>query len=99
MLLFWCWPPAVAYIQWLAFSFLSEGGQKMSYDPTQQVPPPQGYPQQPGYQQPSYPQPSYPQPSYPQPAPPGPQTYPQYGSPPPASGASFDFNALWKNLG
>lgn len=69
----------------------------MSYDPTQQVPPPQGYPQQPGYTQPAYPQqPGYP-PAYPQ-QPPTPQTYPQYGTPPPA-GASFDFNAFWKKLG
>ncbi len=70
----------------------------MSYDPTQQVPPPQGYPPQPGYTQPAYPpQPGYP-PAYPQ-QPPMPQTYPQYGTPPPPPGAGFDFNAFWKKLG
>lgn len=69
----------------------------MSYDPTQQVPPPQGYPPQPGYTQQGYPQqPGYP-PAYP-PQPPAPQTYPQYGTPPPA-GAGFDFNTFWKKLG
>jgi hypothetical protein len=76
----------------------------MSYDPTQQVPPPQGYPPQPGYpQQPGYTQQGYPQqPGYPPPypqQPPVPQTYPQYGTPPPPTGAGFDFNAFWKKLG
>jgi len=70
----------------------------MSYDPTQQVPPPQGYPQQPGYPQQNYPQQQgYPQQSYPEPQPP---TYPQYsGQPPAPAGAGFDFNAFWKKLG
>jgi hypothetical protein len=72
----------------------------MSYDPTQQVPPPQGYPPQQGYpQQQGYP--SQPQ-GYPQ-QPPPPTTYPQYGAPSPygspPAGAGFDFNAFWKKLG
>lgn len=66
----------------------------MSYDPTQQVPPPQGYPPQ-GYPQ----QPGYTQQGYPSPQPPAPQTYQQYSGGPAPTGAGFDFNALWKNLG
>lgn len=73
----------------------------MSYDPTQQVPPPQGYPPQGGYPQQGYPQQQgYTQQGYPSPQPPAPQTYQQYsGTPPAPTGAGFDFNAFWKNLG
>src|SRR5215469_4504161 len=73
----------------------------MSYGPTQRVPPPQGYPPQQHYPQPNYPQqPDYQQPGYTQVQPPVPSTYPQYNSAPPApTGAGFDFNVLWKNLG
>ncbi len=77
----------------------------MSYDPTQQVPPPQGYPPQPGYptqQVPPPPPAAYPQPyqqPYPTPQPPGPQTYQQYATPPGQAGAGFDFNVFWGNLG
>ena len=73
----------------------------MSYDPTQQVPPPQNYPPQnyppppPASQPPQAYPPPYTQQGY-QPAPP---TYPQYGTPPPPPGAGFDFNATWKKLG
>jgi hypothetical protein len=83
----------------------------MSYDPTQQVPPPQGYPPQYPTQQvpppppaaypqpPAYPQQPYTQQSYPTPQPPGPPTYQQYSTPPGQPGAGFDFNAFWRNLG
>ncbi len=72
----------------------------MSYDPTQQVPPPQGYP--PPYPPQGYPQQPYPQPTgytqqYAQPQPP---TYPQYsGTPPGAAGTGFDFATFWRKLG
>jgi hypothetical protein len=69
----------------------------MSYDPTQQVPPPQGYPPPQAY--PS--QPTYsPPPGY-APQPPAPATYAQYASQPvaPTAGAGFDFNAFWRSLG
>jgi hypothetical protein len=83
----------------------------MSYDPTQQVPPPQGYPpnyaaaQQPTVMQPQAPQ-SYPQPAsaapppYASPAPVVP-TYTQYSSAPSAlaPGASSGFGLFWRNLG
>lgn len=72
----------------------------MSYDPTQQVPPPQGYPPQGGYPQQGYPQqPGYTQQGYPPAQPPAPQTYQQYSGGPAPTGAGFDFNAFWKNLG
>lgn len=75
----------------------------MSYDPTQQVPPPQGYPPQYPTQQvpppPAYPQQPYTQQSYPTPQPPGPPTYPQYTTPPGQPGAGFDFNTFWRNPG
>jgi len=72
----------------------------MSYDPTQQVPPPQGYPPQGGYPQQGYPQQQgYTQQGYPSPQPPAPQTYQQYSGGPAPTGAGFDFNAFWKNLG
>jgi hypothetical protein len=71
----------------------------MSYDPTQQVPPPQEYPPQGGYTQQGYPQqPGYPS-AYPQQTPPTPPTYPQYSGGPAPTGAGFDFNAFWKKLG
>lgn len=76
----------------------------MSYDPTQQVPPPQGYPPQYPTQQvppppPAYPQQPYTQQSYPTPQPSGPPTYQQYTTPPGQPGAGFDFNTFWRNLG
>jgi hypothetical protein len=72
----------------------------MSYDPTQQVPPPQGYPPQGGYPQQGYPQQQgYTQQGYPSPQPPAPQTYQQYSGGPAPTSAGFDFNAFWKKLG
>jgi hypothetical protein len=73
----------------------------MGYDPTQQVPPPQGY-SPPTYgvsQQPTYVQPPMPQ-AY-TPPPPAPATYTQYSSAPPAptAAAGSDFAAFWRRLG
>src|SRR5579871_2540522 len=74
----------------------------MSYDPTQQVPPPppQGYPQPQGYA----PQQGYPPPQgYAQAQPQPPQPYAQYAGPPqpyggpPAGG--MNAGAMWKALG
>jgi hypothetical protein len=74
----------------------------MSYDPTQQVPPPppQGYPQPQGYA----PQQGYPPPQvYPQAQPQPPQPYAPYAGPPqpyggpPAGG--MNAGAMWKALG
>ncbi len=64
----------------------------MSYDPTQQVPPPQGYPPQQGYPQQGYQQGYQSQPP--------PATYAQYsgGPAPTGAGGSFDFAAFWKKL-
>lgn len=70
----------------------------MSYDPTQQVPPPvpQGYPPQQNY--PQQPPGSYP--AYPPAPPPGPPTYQQYATPPaPGTSAGFDLAVFWKKLG
>jgi len=65
----------------------------MSYDPTQQVPPPQYPPVQPGYGPP----PAYPPPA---PPPPAPATYTQYAPQSAApAGAGFDFNRFWRSLG
>ncbi len=72
----------------------------MSYDPTQQasqpqsqptqqVPPPEGYP-------PPYPPQGYPQQPYSQPVAPTP--YIQYSAPP-AAGSGFNFPAFWHSLG
>ncbi len=65
----------------------------MSYDPTQQVPPPYP-PAQPGYMPPPQ---AYPPPA---PPPPAPVTYTQY-TPQPGTpaGAGFDFNTFWRSLG
>ena len=84
----------------------------MSYDPTQQVPPPQGYPpnyaaaQQPTVMQPQAPQGYTPQgsvapPPYTPAAPPVVPTYTQYNSAPAAlaPGASSGFGLFWRNLG
>ncbi len=86
----------------------------MSYDPTQQVPPPQGYPpnyaaaQPPTVMQPPSPQGYMPQgsvapPPYTPAAPPVVPTYTQYSSvPSPAAlapGASSGFGLFWRNLG
>jgi hypothetical protein len=85
----------------------------MSYDPTQQVPPPQGYPpnyaaaqqptvmQQPAPQGYTPPPPSSVAPPPYTPAAPVVPTYTQYSSAPsaPAPGASSGFGLFWRNLG
>jgi type II secretory pathway pseudopilin PulG len=74
----------------------------MSYDPTQRVPPPQGYPPpQSGYTQYPLPQNLPTQQGYtPGYAPPAPAPYQQYAAPPSpgAPGAGFDFGRFWNSL-
>ncbi len=71
----------------------------MSYDPTQQVPPPQIPPTQQSYSPPPYqPPPAYVPPPVPVPVP-VPTPYTQYSGSQPAPGPGFNFSVFWQSLG